>query len=136
MAGEIDQIHQVRVRQLERLLNAERRMRALAKEQADKPGSTYRFEIFIGGEETGNAFSELNDPLDQRRRFEAQVAARQAGDDQAHPLDEDFLTALEYGMPPAGGMGMGVDRLAMLLMNTPNLREVIAFPLLRTREAE
>ncbi|HUS79996.1 MAG TPA: lysine--tRNA ligase, partial [Armatimonadota bacterium] len=72
----------------------------LAKEQADKPGSTYRFEIFIGGEETGNAFSELNDPLDQRRRFEAQVAAREAGDAEAHPLDEDFLTALEYGMPP------------------------------------
>jgi lysyl-tRNA synthetase class 2 len=108
----------------------------LAKQHAERPGRTYRFEIFIGGEETGNAFSELNDPVDQRARFEGQLAAREAGDDEAHPLDEDFLTALEYGMPPAGGMGMGVGRLAMLLMDTPNLREFIAFPLLRTRDEE
>lgn len=108
----------------------------LAKQHAEKPGRTYRFEIFIGGEETGNAFSELNDPVDQRARFEGQLVAREAGDDEAHPLDEDFLTALEYGMPPAGGMGMGVGRLAMLMMDTPNLREFIAFPLLRTRGEE
>ncbi len=106
----------------------------LAKAMPERPEMTYRFELFIGAEECGNAFSELNDPLDQRRRFEEQAAAREAGDEEAHPLDEDFITALEHGMPPAGGMGMGVDRLAMLLMDLPNLREVIAFPLLRRRD--
>jgi len=108
----------------------------LAKRKPEELDTTFRFEPFIGGEELGNAFAELNDPLDQRRRFEQQAAAREAGDEEAHPLDEDFVTALEYGMPPAGGMGLGVDRLAMLLLDAPNLREVIAFPLLRTREAE
>jgi lysyl-tRNA synthetase class 2 len=110
------------------------RISPLAKAMPDSPETTFRFEMFIGTEECGNAFSELNDPLDQRARFEEQAAARAAGDEEAHPLDEDFVTALEHGMPPAGGMGMGVGRLAMLLLDAPNLREVIAFPLLKPRE--
>lgn len=103
----------------------------LAKRQPDQPELAARFEPFIGGEEIGNAFSELNDPDDQRQRFEAQVRAREAGDMEAHPMDEDYLTALEYGMPPAGGLGLGLDRIAMVLTDQPNLREVLLFPLLR-----
>ncbi len=103
----------------------------LAKRKLDAPQLTARFEPFIGGEEVGNAFSELNDPLDQRARFQQQVRAREAGALETHPLDEDFLTALEYGMPPTGGLGLGIDRLVMILTDQPNLREVILFPLLR-----
>ncbi len=110
------------------------RISPLAKAMPDRPDTTFRFELFIGTEECGNAFSELNDPIDQQQRFEEQAQAREAGDAEAHPLDEDFVTALEHGMPPAGGMGMGIGRLAMLLLDAPNLREVIAFPLLRRRE--
>ena len=112
------------------------RISPLAKAMPERPDTTFRFEMFIGTEECGNAFSELNDPLDQRARFEQQVAAKAAGDDEAHPLDEDFIAALEHGMPPAGGMGMGVGRLAMLLLDAPNFREVLAFPLLKTQAGD
>jgi lysyl-tRNA synthetase class 2 len=103
----------------------------LAKRCEHDPALAQRFEPVIAREELGNAFSELNDPLDQRRRFEAQVAAHQAGDEEAHPLDEDFLRALEYGLPPTGGLGIGIDRLLMILTDAGNLRETVYFPLLR-----
>ncbi|MBM3474454.1 MAG: lysine--tRNA ligase [Armatimonadetes bacterium] len=103
----------------------------LAKRCNHDPTLAQRFEPVIAREELGNAFSELNDPLDQRRRFEEQAVARQAGDEEAHPLDEDFIRALEYGLPPTGGLGVGIDRLLMILRDTDNLRETIYFPLLR-----
>jgi lysyl-tRNA synthetase class 2 len=103
----------------------------LAKRMPDDPNFVERFEVFIAGMEIGNAFSELNDPDDQRRRLEAQSVARDAGDEEAHPLDEDYLRALEHGLPPTGGLGIGVDRLVMILADAPNLREVILFPHLR-----
>ena len=103
----------------------------LAKQKADQPELVDRFEPFIGALELGNAFSELNDPIEQRRRFEDQAEARAAGDEEAHPMDEDFLRALEYGLPPTGGLGLGVDRLAMLLTDQASMREVILFPHLR-----
>jgi lysyl-tRNA synthetase class 2 len=103
----------------------------LSKQKADEPDWTERWEIFAGKMEIANGFSELNDPEDQRRRFEQQLQERERGDDEAHQMDEDYIRALSYGMPPAGGVGVGVDRLAMLLTDSHTIRDVILFPLLR-----
>ena len=108
----------------------------LSKQRPDDPDTVERFELYIGGFEVANAFSELNDPVEQRRRFEAQLADRAAGDQEAHAMDEDYVRALEYGMPPAGGEGIGIDRLVMVLSNSPSIRDVILFPLMRPRADE
>lgn len=106
----------------------------LARNHRDDPRLVERFEFYLDGREIGNAFSELNDPIEQRARFESQVEARNRGDEEANPLDEDFLTALDYGMPPCGGLGVGVDRLVMALTSTTSIREVILFPTLKPKE--
>jgi lysyl-tRNA synthetase class 2 len=108
----------------------------LSKQKPDEPDWTERFEIFAGQMEISNGFSELNDPEDQRRRFEAQLKERERGDEEAHQMDEDYIRALSYGMPPAGGVGLGIDRLCMLLTDQHTIRDVILFPLLRPEKAE
>ena len=103
----------------------------LSKQRADDPDTVERFELYAGGFEIANGFSELNDPAEQRRRFEAQLRDRAAGDAEAHGMDEDYVRALEYGLPPTGGEGVGIDRLVMLLTNSLSIRDVILFPLMR-----
>ena len=108
----------------------------LSKQRPDDADTVERFELYIGGFEVANAFSELNDPAEQRRRFEAQLKDKAAGDLEAHAMDEDYIRALEYGLPPTGGEGVGIDRLVMLLTNSLSIRDVILFPLMRRKDAK
>jgi lysyl-tRNA synthetase class 2 len=103
----------------------------LARRNDERPELTDRFELFIAGREIANAFSELNDPLDQLERFEGQMAAKDSGDDEAHEMDEDFVTALSYGMAPTAGQGIGIDRLVMMLTNQHSIRDVLLFPAMK-----
>ncbi len=103
----------------------------LSKNKADEPDFVERFEIYAAGMEIANAFTELNDPQEQRRRFEMQLARKAGGDEEAHVMDEDYIRALSYAMPPAGGEGIGIDRLTMILTDSKSIRDVILFPLLR-----
>ena len=106
----------------------------LTKRKPDRPELVERFELFITRREFANAYTELNDPIDQKERFEYQMKLREQGDEEANQIDEDFITALEYGMPPTGGMGMGIDRLAMLLTDSASIRDVLLFPTMKPRD--
>ncbi len=116
------------------ILDYPKEISPLAKTMPDNPELVERFESFIAGMEISNAFSELNNPMEQKSRFEAQVEKRKKGDSEAHPMDADYVTALEHGMPPTGGLGIGIDRLIMLLINTNSIRDTILFPLLRPKK--
>jgi len=108
----------------------------LSKNKRDEPDFVERFELYVAGMELGNAFSELNDPEEQRRRFEQQLSERERGDDEAHQMDEDYIRALSYGMPPTAGEGIGIDRLAMILTGSTSIRDVILFPQLRPEKKD
>ncbi|MGH9195420.1 MAG: amino acid--tRNA ligase-related protein, partial [Acidimicrobiia bacterium] len=105
----------------------------LSKQKPDDPETVERFELYIGGLEVANGFSELNDPVEQRRRFEQQMQQRERGQLEAHAMDEDYIQALEYGLPPTAGEGLGIDRLVMLLTNSPSIRDVILFPQMKRK---
>ena len=116
------------------VINYPKAVSPLSKSYPDNPDITERYELFIGGMEMSNGFSELNDPIDQKERFEAQVKAKERGEEETMDMDYDFINALEYGLPPTGGLGIGIDRMAILFLNVPSIRDTILFPQMRKLE--